>query len=106
MFERQLPLFDAAQGKARRDAALESFEVTSSEWLSMARSEAVSIAESHGSVTSDAVLAAIGLPPEYIHPNVIGAIFNDRRFRRIGVTPSGRPRNNASIIGVWALAML
>ena len=106
MFDHQLPLFDADQGKARRDAALESFEVTSSEWLAMARNKAENIAQSHGSVTSDAVLAAIGLPPAYMHPNVIGAIFNDRRFRRIGVTPSSRPRNNASIIGVWALAML
>jgi hypothetical protein len=99
----QFPMFDALLGKERRDEVLDSFELTASGWLVMARGVAEDIALRKGRVTSDDVLESIGLPPSHIHPNVIGAMFNNKMFVRVDVTPSRRPRNNASIIGVWAL---
>lgn len=102
MIARQISLFDQHAGRARRDKALDAFEVKSHAWLQDARTQARDIALECGRVTSDDVLATLGPPPPEVHPAAMGAIFRGKNWRRIDVTQSKRPANHASIIGVWA----
>ena len=111
MSNQQLGLFDNAPGTlpniGGRDSVMEHFEERSPDWLSFARSMAVAIAKERGRVTSDDVIERIGEPPPYVHRNVIGAMFALKgQFHRIGVVPSRRPKNHASIIGVWAIGKI
>ena len=69
-------------------------------WLAKARQYAVTHAEKHGFVTSDDVLASVGICQS---PSVAGAIFKDSRFAKTGYTPSRRVSTHGRDIAVWRL---
>ena len=70
-------------------------------WITIARRVAGLLAEANGRVTSDIVIAVVGLP-EGIHHNVIGTMFS-MGFTRAGSTPTRRPVGRYRRIGVWEL---
>jgi len=76
----------------KRDA-LERFEVKAQDWLTQAREAAVVICHKKGTVSSDDVLEAVGMP-DGIHHNVIGAVFS-KGFIRVGFRRTRRPRRLA-----------
>jgi hypothetical protein len=96
----QLNLDLQAGQRAKRDG-LDRVEATAQEWLADARREARHICYRVGTVTTDDVLAKVGLPVG-IHHNVIGAIFRTG-FERVGFRPTKRPEGHARLIGVWRM---
>jgi citrate lyase beta subunit len=98
---RQGVLFDLEAGQAMKRDALERFEAKAQDWLARARQAAVEICRRKGTVTSDDVLEAVGMP-DGLHRNVIGAIFG-RGFVRVGFRRTRRPEGHARLIGVWKL---
>jgi hypothetical protein len=97
---KQLSL-DLAAGTEAKKNALASFEIRAADWLALARHTAREICRSQGTVSSDDVLAEIGMP-EGFHHNVVGAIFNSREFVRVGFRRTRRPQGHARMIGVWS----
>jgi hypothetical protein len=77
-----------------------ALQISNGLWLAKARQYAVKHATSHGYVTSDDVLATIGVCQS---PSVAGAIFKDSRFTKTGYTPSRRETTHGRDIAVWRL---
>ena len=96
----QAALFDTGQFLKRQ--ALTNFENKAQDWLSQARKVARDISHRDGMVTSDDVLAVMGLPAHY-HHNIVGCIFHEG-FYRIGWRPTIRPQGHGRMIGVWKSA--
>ena len=96
----QLPLFDPVEGLRRKGAGLDRVEQHNEEWLTLARRQANHLAKSGLEVTSDMVIARVGMPPADVHPNVIGSIFR-HGFHRVGYTKSERPSAHGRMIGIW-----
>jgi hypothetical protein len=109
MTPKQLTL-DAALGKAGL-ARIERAHVESASgpWIRQAQEVAVELCAKSGSVNSDEVLAecvrrGIGLPPRSSATGIVFRRVNGHRWARVGVEPSSRPANNASMISRWAVA--
>ena len=90
-------------GQRHKRQALERFETIARGWLEEARGYAKRHCQVTGSVTADDVLEAVGMPPEGIHRNAIGALFTNGEFYPIGHTYSKRPSNHGREIRRWAL---
>ena len=74
-------------------------QVTNLMWLTKARQYALTYASKHSYVTSDDVVAALGVPQD--SPSLIGSIFQKNMFTKIGYTPSARNTTHGREIGVW-----
>ena len=91
-------------GQQRREKVMDHFESVGRWWLEEARQVARQIALSRGVVTSDDVKDVIGEPPEGLHHNIAGAIFRrGKEWEWVGMVPSRRALNNASLISQWRL---
>ena len=88
------------QGQVLKQEALASHEMLNREWLARAREVALEIAHKRGEVCADDVRAALPLPT-LAHPSLMGAVFNDRRFRCVGFTKSVRTEARARIIRLY-----
>ena len=97
---RQLGLFDPAEGQRRKERVLDVMKAKSAAWQAEAKALAIRISGERGSVTADDVTMILPLPPE-THRNATGALFKDKHWKLLGVTPSKRRTSNASRIGVW-----
>ena len=95
-------LFDLDRGRALKHEAHQAFEERAGWWLGQARRVAREVCREKGSVTSDDVLAVVGLP-NGVHHNVVGTIFKERCWVRVGFTQTKRPEGHARLIGVWRL---
>ena len=93
---------DLLAGLAARDIALDTHEVTYADWLKDAREKAYRHAREFGAVCSDDVHALCPLPP-WVHHNVMGAVFRDERFVRVGYKQSTRPSGHARVISQYEL---
>ena len=69
-------------------------------YLQKARQTAYKLAKQKGFVTSDDVVNVVGMPSS---PSVIGALFKDNNYVRVGYTPSTRKGTHGREIGVWRL---
>lgn len=99
----QAVIFDLPAGQERKREALERFEHTGAFWLSRARAVAHEHAIANGKVTSDDVLAVVGMP-EDMHHNLVGAIFALRdEWRAVGRTATKRAEGHSRRITVWRL---
>ena len=69
-------------------------------YLQKARQAAHKLAKQKGFVTTDDVVNVVGMPSS---PSVIGALFKDNNYVRVGYTPSTRKGTHGREIGVWRL---
>lgn len=83
-----------------RDEGIVKVSEGHQEWLSRARFIAVKLANEHGEVTSDEIWRYCPLP-NGAHPNLMGAVFRDRRFCAIGFTQSTRPSAHGRTIRIY-----
>ena len=95
-------LFDFEKGQALKADALDRLEEKGHIWLTQARAVARDHALRFGRVTADDVIAQIGKPDGH-HHNLIGAIFANGEFVRVGYTQTKRPEGHARVIGVWRI---
>ena len=87
-------------GLQRRDAALKLLERSRSEWLFDARNTAAMVCRLYGRVTADDIRRRCPIPDGW-DPRVVGAVFNDRRFIKVGYRATGRPEAHARPIAVF-----
>ncbi len=71
-------------------------------WLAQARQAAAAIAREKGSVTIDDV-RALCPPPDTADPRILGRVFHDERFARIGFRNSARRACHGRPIGIFCL---
>jgi hypothetical protein len=69
-------------------------------WLEAVREFAIDWIDLYGQVTANTLRERWDLP-DGAHPNLWGAVFKDRRFKRIGTTESRVVGRHASMIAVW-----
>lgn len=86
----------------RRDLALDGLEGKYPDFLARARHVAQGIAEREGEVTADDVREVLAIPVG-THHSVMGALFKEPQWRRIGYRSSSQPQRKAGVIGVWRL---
>lgn len=96
----QTNLFDIAEGRARRDEALDRFEQRA--WVLTARRVAYDTCQKVGFVTSDDLQAACP-PPEGAHVNIMGSVLRYPYFAKWGETQSKRPQAKARWIHRWVI---
>lgn len=101
---RQSSLFDAAEGRLRRDLGIRAAGGKHTAWLAEAREVAADIAYRTGTVTADDVRAAGVETPEGASANVWGGLFNTDQFEFVGYTHSARPEAHSNLIRVWRLS--
>jgi len=89
----------------RRDLALDGLADKYPDFLALARHVAQGIAERQGEVTADDVREILAIPVD-VHPNVMGSVFREPRWRRIGWRRSSQPQRHANRVGVWRLRRL
>lgn len=102
MTEQQLRLEDLDAGRLGRDRAVAILELTTVEWLEIARNVAERVARARGRVTADDVRRECPIP-EGRDPRLVGAVFKDRRFRKAGMTQTARAEAHARPIAVFEL---
>ncbi len=90
-------------GQRHKRKALDHLETVAAGYLREARAYAKRHCQVMGSVTIDDVLEAVGMPPEGISHNAVGAIFSNGEFYVLGWTTSRRPSNHGRSIHRWAL---
>lgn len=102
----QLNLYEA---RRRRDKGIAKVSVRNKEFLEFIRNEAVMIADREGKVTADDLKEkfhswqVLFVVPSPTSPKAWGAVFNDKRFTCIGITPSKQVSRNGGLIRVWGL---
>lgn len=89
-------------GEELKKEAMERIAGNYPEYLKEARAVAKAFARDYGSVSSDEVWARCP-PPGWAHVNVMGAVFKDRDFIRLGYRPSKRPSAHARVIAYYKL---
>lgn len=94
---------DLLAGLAARDIALGTHEATYADWLREAREKVYLRAKERGRVTSDDVHELTPLP-SWVHHNVMGAVFRDKRLRAVGFTHTKRPSGHARTIRIYEAA--
>ena len=98
----QAGLFDLAEGRRRRDEALEGHEKSEPTWLDRARVIGRTLARAQGTVTADDIRAVMSDEPH--HPNVWGAIFKGSEWEPTGqFVPSKKASRKANPQRVWRL---
>ena len=89
-------------GRKLRDRAKERLASNNSEWLDRARATMIVVIREKGECSSDDCWALCP-PPADTHPSVMGCLFDDRRFIRIGDRLSTRPSARARRISTYEL---
>lgn len=96
-----LPLFQAAEARRRREVELDSHEVDKAEFVAHARAVAFRLLETRASITIDDVRAECP-PPGDVDPRVMGAVLRAPHFKRIGYRSSSRATCHARPIAIFA----
>lgn len=96
-----MDLFAAAEARERRDRAiaLHSKKKAGREFLRYAEEVAIMLWARNGSVTADDVRAVAGSPPKECDGRIMGKIFANKRWKKIGWENSTRGVNHARPIG-------
>jgi hypothetical protein len=89
-------------GRQLRDAGKERLSERNQIWLARARATMVDVIRQKGECSSDDCWELCP-PPIATHPSVMGCLFDDRRFVRIGDRLSKRPSAHARRISVYEL---
>ncbi|TEU01987.1 MAG: hypothetical protein E3J29_00215 [Dehalococcoidia bacterium] len=92
----------ALDGLQRRDDALELLEKNRAMWLFNARNVAAMVCRLHGQVMADDIRARCPIPEGWDH-RVVGAVFSDRRFVKMGYQATERPEAHARPIAIFKL---
>jgi hypothetical protein len=93
---------NALEGRAIKERQLDMFEQRDHLFLERCRSLATLICRERGQVSINDVRQFITVPPG-VHPSVLGAVFRDKRFRKVGLTEASHPQAHARIIRVYKL---
>jgi hypothetical protein len=99
IFRRRTIANTAQKGKSK-SSTVTNKSTENSIYLAKARQLAYKLAQDKGFVTSDDVVAVMGMPTS---PSVIGGVFRDSRFTIVGYTPSTRKGTHGRKISVWRL---
>ena len=103
LVEQQLAFMELPPtGKELRDEALERLEERRARWVAEAKDIAERLARAHGTVTADDLRTAYPVPPEY-DARVVGAVFKDKRFVKMGYRATSRATSHARPIAVFRL---
>ena len=94
---------NALEGRAFKERQLDIFEMRDHEFLERCRSLAALICRERGTVSINDVRQFITVPPG-VHPSVLGAVFRDKRFRKVGLTEASHPQAHARIVRVYQLS--
>lgn len=92
----------ALTGQTLRDAGIARVSEGKDQWLAEARSNAVTIARIHGTVSINELRQVIGLPEGY-HPNAWGAVFKCPDLEPCGYTQATHPSAHARVVRVYRL---
>lgn len=90
------------EGRRLRDDGIAKVSEGFDWWLNWARATAVAICREQGQVTSDEIHIHCPMP-DGSHPNLMGAVFKDRRFKQAGFTQSNRPSAHGRVIRIYCL---
>ena len=91
-----------AQGRAVKQVQLDIFEQRDHEFLERCRSLARLICRERGQVSINDVREFITVPSG-VHPSVLGAVFRNKEFQRVGYTEAVHPQAHARVIRVYQL---
>lgn len=99
-----MDLFDwsPSTGRNERDRVLTALEEHRPDFIAAARMAAVEHARQFGVVTINDVRAKCP-PPENVDPRVMGAVFRDKRFVKVGYENSSRSTCHARPIAKFRL---
>lgn len=89
-------------GRRARDDAKKRLASQNEEWLDRARATMVTVIRDKGECSSDDCWKLCP-PPADTHPSVMGCLFDDRRFLRIGDRLTSRPEGRARRISTYEL---
>lgn len=92
----------ATLGFEARDQSLDLLERTRADWISRARIVAHNIILRKGWVTADDLREVWPVPDDW-DARVVGAVFRDRRFLKIGSTATERVSSHRRPISVFRL---
>ncbi len=99
-FQPSLPLPGLEEGRRLRDEGLEAFN--GDVWVEKAREIAYQMCLDQGS--TDAYRIQLVHPrPSFVHPNAVGAIFKDKRFKPGGWRYNPNAPAHGRAIRVWKL---
>ena len=93
---------NALEGRAIKERQLDIFEMRDHEFLERCRSLAAMVCRERGQVSINDVRQFIEVPPG-VHPSVLGAVFRDKRFTKVGLTEASHPQAHARVIRVYKL---
>lgn len=85
-----------------RDEALDLLECTRADWISRAKIVAHNIAFKKGWVTADDLREVWPVPDDW-DARVVGAVFRDKRFLKVGSTATERVTSHKRPISVFRL---
>lgn len=93
----------ALEGRAIKERQMDIFELRDHEFLERCRSLAAMICRERGTVSINDVRQYITVPPG-VHPSVLGAVFRDKRFKKVGLVEASHPQAHARIVRVYQLS--
>lgn len=91
-----------ADGRRERDAAKRRMATANEEWLDRAREAMVTVIKEKGFCSSDDCWEKCP-PPADAHPSLMGCLFDDRRFIRVGDKLSTRASARSRRISTYEL---
>ena len=101
------PVFNGAEGEARRDAALSRLRARRADLIRECTAAALRVALDRGEVCADDVRAVVPIPAD-ISPKFVGVVFRDLAdagiLHRAGFRNSTRPAAHARPLSLWRLA--
>jgi len=89
-------------GRVLRDAQLDLFEHRDTAFLSRCRALAVEICRQQGTVSINDIRAQLQIPAD-MHPSVLGAVFRNKQFQKVGLIEAIHPQAHARVIRVYSL---
>lgn len=89
-------------GRVLRDAQLDLFEHRDTAFLSRCRALAVEICHQQGTVSINDIRAQLQIPAD-MHPSVLGAVFRNKQFQKVGLIEATHPQAHARVIRVYSL---
>jgi hypothetical protein len=101
----QIDLFrqnEQQEGRRLRDEAKARLATSNGDWLETARNRMVEVIKTKGSCSSDDCWKLCP-PPADAHPSVMGCLFDDERFVRIGDKLSERASARSRRISTYEL---
>jgi hypothetical protein len=91
------------EGRAIKERQLDMFEQRDHLFLERCRALAAMVCRERGTVSINDVRQFITVPPG-VHPSVLGAVFRDKRFKKVGLTEASHPEAHARIVRVYQLS--